>query len=447
MTGGLDKTRSSLVGVPLVRRYAGRPVIDPTVPRRRVGPIDRSSDRLVALAAIVISVGFLIAAVVAMFLPESVRRGLWLPLHLALAGGATTAIAGVMPFFAAALSAAPPADPRSRAASVGAVALGAAAVSIGVVGNEVRLATAGGMAFVAGIVLTAIVTIRTLGRALGPSRGLVSQGYAIALGEVVVGASIATLLVAGWSPVVEGWARIKPAHAWLNLVGFVSLVIATTLLHFFPTVVGARIALRPSARVTVYGLASGAPVVALGFVMGSDPVARVGAIGTIAGAGGLAVYAWRTWLSRGRWTTDPGWHRFAMDGLVSAIAWLEVGIAIASGRVLVFGADPAGWSVEAIAGPLIVGWVGLAIVASATHLLPAIGPGDPAAHARQRGLLGRAAVVRLVVLDAGVAALTVGVPPGLDPLVVAGGALTAIGLGATASLVIAAVVIGVRRPR
>ena len=160
-------------------------------------PIERSFDRLVALGAITIAVAFLIAAVVAMFLPEAVRRGAWLPLHLALAGGATTAITGVMPFFAAAFAAAPPSDARLRMAAVGAVAIGASAVSIGVVGSAVGLAAAGGIAFVAGIVGTAMATLHPLGRALGPSRGLVTQGYVVALGEVVVGASLATLFIVG----------------------------------------------------------------------------------------------------------------------------------------------------------------------------------------------------------------------------------------------------------
>ena len=60
------------------------------------------------------------------------------------------------------------------------------------------------------------------------------------------------------------WAYLKPAHAWLNLVGFVSLVIATTLLHFFPTVIGARIRRSRVAYATVIGLALGASLVALG---------------------------------------------------------------------------------------------------------------------------------------------------------------------------------------
>lgn len=420
-------------------------LIDPAGLRRRAVPIDRSSDRLVALGAIVIAVAFLVAAAVALFLPEGERRGVWLPLHLAM-GAATTAIAGVMPFFAAAFAAAPPADARLRSSAVGAVAIGSAAVAVGVVGTATTLAAAGGVLFVAGIVLTGGATVRPLGRALGPSRGLITQGYLVALGEVAVGASLATLFVAGWPPVVSDWFRLKPAHAWLNLVGFVSLVIATTLLHFFPTVVGARITVRPSARATVLGLAFGAPLVALGFALASDLVARVGAVAVIGGAAGLAVYVVRTWRSRAGWTTDPGWHRFAMGGLISAIFWLEVGILIAAGRVLAFGADPAGWWVDVATGPLIVGWVGLAIVGSATHLLPAIGPGGPAAHARQRQLLGRAATTRLVVLNGGVAALAIGLPLRLDTLVAVGAALDALGLGATAILLGRAVRLGIRRP-
>ena len=414
--------------------------------RRRASPIDRSSDRWVVLVAILAAVAFLVAAIVAMFLPESGRRGAWLPLHLAMAGAATTAISGVMPFFAAAFAAAPPSDARLRLAAVGAVALGAAAVALGVAGNVVELAVVGGCAYVAGIMLTAVATVRPLGQALGPSRGLVTQGYVAALGEVAVGASIATLFVAGWPPIVSDWAMIKPAHAWLNLVGFVTLVIATTLLHFFPTVIGTRIVPHVSARLTVVGLAIGAPIVAVGFVIPSDPVARFGAIAVIGGATGFAVYVGRAWRRRTRWTTDPNWHRFAIGGLVSSILWLEVGLAVAAGRVLAFGAEPAGWRVDTITGPLIVGWVGLAIVASATHLLPAIGPGDPTTHARQRQHLGRWALMRLVLLNAGVLALAIGLPVGPDPLVVFGAVLVALGLGITAALLGTAIGMGVRRP-
>ncbi len=410
-------------------------MIDPAALRRRASPIDRSGDRWVALGAIGIAVSFLVAAVATTFLPPATRHGIWLPLHLALAGGATTAIAGVMPFFAAAFSAAPPSDTRLRWAAVHAVALGALAVSIGVVAPAPGLAVAGGTAFIGGTVLTGLATTVPLRRALGPSRGLVTRGYLVALAEIAVGVTLATLLLAGWPPVVEQWARLKPAHGWLNLVGFVSVVIATTLLHFFPTVVGARIASHPSARLTVVGLAVGAPAVALGYAVSSDLLARLGAIGALSGAIGLVAYARRIWLTRGRWTTDPGWHRFATGGLISAIAWFEAGMVVAAGRVLMFGADPTGWWADVVVGPLVVGWAGSAVLASATHLVPAIGPGDPSVHARQRALLGRAAGWRLAVLDAGVGALSLGIPLGVGPLTAAGAILGTVAFGATAALI------------
>ena len=424
-------------------------MIDPASLRRRPPAIDRSSDRLVALGAIVVALFFLVAAVGSGLLPASARLGLWVPLHLALAGAATTAIAGVMPFFVAAFAAAPPADARLRSSAVASVAMGAAAVSAGVGGGVSGVAVGGGVLFVAGVVLTGVASIRPLGRALGPGRGVITRGYVAALAEVAVGASVATLFVAGWRPVVEAWPQVKPAHAWLNLGGFVSLVIATTLLHFFPTVIGTRIVARPSARLVVAGLATGAPIVAVGMAAGSDLVARTGAVVTAAGAAALAVYAGQAWRARGRWTTDPGWHLAATGGLVSAIAWFEVGMAIAIGRVLAFGAAPAGWSIAAVAGPLVAGWMGLAVVGSATHLLPAIGPGDPAAHAAQRALLGRAATGRLAAANAGVTALTVGLSAGSAPIATAGAAVTAAALGWTVALLAAAVRIGLRsrRPR
>ena len=138
---------------------------------------------------------YLLASIGAFFLPAEVRRGAWLPLHLALAGAATSAIAGIMPYFTAAFAAAPPRDSRLRMAALGAVALGALGVSVGVVGGQSGLAAAGGVAFIAGIGLTGVAAIRPLGQGLGPSRGLVTQGYVIALAEVGLGASVATLFV------------------------------------------------------------------------------------------------------------------------------------------------------------------------------------------------------------------------------------------------------------
>jgi nitrite reductase (NO-forming) len=411
------------------------------------GAVDRRADRLVAMTAISIALGFLVIAIASTALPVTTRDGLWLPLHLALAGAATTAIAGVMPFFSAAIATSQPVDARLRWASVVTVAVGAAGITLGVVRDERSGAAAFGVLFCVGAALVGYATLLPLRRGLGPRGGIVALGYAAAVAMVLVGAILGTLFLAGWPPVLEAWAYLKPVHAWLNLVGFVSLIIATTLLHFFPTVIGARIARVPAAYVTVIGLAAGPAFVAGAFGLDSDTLARVGAVLTMAGAAALAVYAAQVWRTRARWSGDRGWHRFAMGGLASAIAWFEMGTLLATSRLLVDGAEPAAVNVAVLVGPLVAGWMGLAVLASATHLVPSVGPGDPHEHGRQRVLLGRWGGTRLVLADAGVAGLTAGLVLTVDELTAAALLVVVAALGLTAGLLLAAVVSGIRNVR
>ena len=112
-----------------------------------------------------------------------------------------------MPFFVAAFAAAPPADPRLRASAVIASATGALGVVGGVLGGLGAIATVGGVVFVGAIVLIGLATLRPIGSGLGPARGLVTRFYVLALIAVGAGASLATLLLAGWAPITVGVAR------------------------------------------------------------------------------------------------------------------------------------------------------------------------------------------------------------------------------------------------
>jgi nitrite reductase (NO-forming) len=330
---------------------------------------------------------------------------------------------------------------------VAAVALGALGVAAGYATAVLPLAVSGGIAYMAGMALTGFATLAPARHGLGPRGGVITLGYLLALLMVLTGALVGSLFMAGWQPVLETWASLKPAHAVLNLVGFVSLVIATTLLHFFPTVIGARILRTPNAYVTVVGLASGAALLSGGFALRSDGLVRGGATAVAIGAVALAAYAWQAWRTRALWTGDRGWHLYAMGGLVSAIAWFEVGVLMTSARLLVSGADPAATNADILAGPLVVGWVALAVLASATHLVPAIGPGDPAAHARQRRLLGQGAALRLAAANVGIAGISVGLPLHLDWLTLTAMLLAGGSLFATAALLVAATVSGLRSAR
>jgi len=404
----------------------------PGAASRGPGATGRADDRRIAVAAIVIAAGYLAAAAgAAVALAAGATSATpWLPIHLALTGGASTAIAGVMPFFVAALAAGPPAPARLRATAVGLVAGGAALVAVhGLAPGLGLLPPVGGAVYLAGIATTALA-VRSSGRAgLMVRRPVVTVGYMLALANVGIGGTLGTLLVAGWGPAVERLVPLRAAHAWTNLVGFVSLVIMATLLHFLPTVLGTRITARRSAATAILATAMGSPLVVVGFATGWVPVAGGGAVLTLVGAASLVVEARLTWLARGRWTTDPGWHLLTGGGLLAGVGWFAAGSSAASilvlARVLGLTSDALAWQSAFVGAPLAIGWVAQVLIASWTHLLPAIGPGTPVDHAVRRAVLGRGARARLVALNLGVALVAVGWPLGLEPVAALGMTLVA----------------------
>lgn len=391
-------------------------VLEPD-PRRS---ISRAADRRITFGGLLVSAGFLVAAVAATTLPETVRRGLWLPIHLGLAGAAGTAIASVLPFFVAALSVTPPPSRIIRGAAIALIAVGALTASLGLVGGAQPVALAGALSYLAGLGFLAVAAFWPLRGASGPRRGLVLTAYAMAIVEVAIGIGIVSTMLAGYAPVVERWGLFKPAHAWLNVFGFLSVVVAATLVHLAPTVAGTRIVPRRSAVVALVGMVAGPPLVALGLALGNDGVARVGALTELLGAAGLVAHALAVWRDRGRWTTDPGWHRLTSWSLLAGPIWLLVAVIVAGGRILWLGAVPSSWSLGSIAAPLAVGWVVQVLVGAWSQLLPTIGPGDMASHARQRTRLGRGATARVIGLNLGVTLAMIGGALASTPSTIAG---------------------------
>lgn len=390
--------RPSLPAVPTLTPGAGRFV-------------DRTHDRQVTIAGIAAAAVFLALSVLAALLGGGEP---WLPLHLALAGGASVAIAAVLPFFAASLVAVAPAPGTPRVAAVALVAIGAAGVTLGWRMGNLGLAATGGATFLAGMGVLLVMTLVLLRRSLGARRRIFAILYGVAIGCVLTGATLTTLMLAGVPAILAAWSTLRAAHAWLNLFGFVGLVIFATLIHFYPTVVGARIS---QGRVFVTGigaLAAGPPVVAAGFAAGIWALLAVGAVLAAAGCATIAWYAADVLRRRARWTTDAAWHRFAIGSLTASIGWL-IAAELAAGFVAVTrGPGGAGWIGGAIALPLVVGGVMQVVVGSWTHLVPAIGPGDPVRHAWQRRVLGRAADIRLLAFQAGVVLLLIAEVGGLD---------------------------------
>jgi nitrite reductase (NO-forming) len=255
------------------------------------------------------------------------------------------------------------------------------------------------------------------------------------------------LYVGGFDPVLTAWSALRPAHAWLNLVGFVSLIVVGTLLHLLPTVAGTRIVDRLSGRAAVGGLAVGVPLVAGGLLLAAlgapriaaDAAARAGAALVLVGAAAIVAEVLAVVRVRGRWTTDHAWHAMALGSLAAGTGWAAIGLGLAGVRALEVGAGPDAWATPLVGAPLAIGWVVQVLVGAWTHLIPAIGPGGPAGHATRRDVLGRAAAGRLAALNAGVVLLTAGWGFGVDGAAAAGAVLLATALVADIVLAIAAI--------
>lgn len=403
-------------------------------------PIRRDADRRLTAAGVALALAFVVGAIAATVL----GRGPWMALHLLLTGGAGVAIGAVMPFFTAALAAAPPARPVARVSVIVALAVGALTIALAVPVAARAASLAGAGIYLVGLIGLVGVTLSPIRHALGPKRWPVLVAYLAGIAFVICGVTLVTAMLHTFAPVTERWAVLKPVHAWLNLIGFVGLTIAGTYIHLVPTVLGARIVEGRTAWVAVGGLAIGVAMVATGFVIGSDALARVGALVAIVGAGAVPAYVRRAARqpSRGRWTTDPGWHAFTTWSLVISGVWFAIGVWAAAGLVIVHGATPAGWSLAVVGVPLAIGTVMQAVVGAASHLVPTIGPGSGPSRSRARRLLGRAAALRVGAFQAGVAALAIGVPLDWNVLVVAGGVLTGLAIAGDVLLLAASMIPG-----
>lgn len=400
-----------------------------------------AAERRVTMLSVALAAVYVVAGLVALVASGSTALGTWLPLHLLLAGAAATAIAGVMPYFSAAVASAPPAPSALRLFAVVGVALGALLVILGRLyptAAPISIAGIGGLVYIVGLLAVAAATLQPLRRALGSRRFVVGTIYGVAVLDVICGVALSTLFLFAWAPVVNAWSVLKPAHAWLNLFGFVSLVIAGSLLHLLPTVAGARIARTGASIATFACLAAGPMITALGFAVRLDLVAIAGALLTLIGALALGMHAITVHRKAGHWTTDPHWHRFSTWSLTACVAWFIVGTAVATWTVVTGGATAAGWQLAPLVAPLGIGWVMQALVGSWSHIVPAIGPGTLQQHALQRVTLGRADLARIAALNGAVALMVAGSVLDAQVITTAGVVLAALAIAAAVVLLIVA---------
>ncbi|HET7686087.1 MAG TPA: hypothetical protein VFM19_06780 [Candidatus Limnocylindria bacterium] len=357
----------------------------------------------------------------------------WAAIHLALAGAAVVAIGAFMPHFAVTLAGTHRAASNQRAVALALLAGGASAVVVGTLAGAGWVAGPASLAVLGGLGLVATHTFAPLREPLARRHPVVTLVYAMALVELAVGVTLGGLAAAGVPAIVAAWATLRPAHAWLNLLGAVSLTIFGTLVYLAPTVLGARIRAGAGLAVGATGMLIGPPLAVAGFAVESRPLLVAGMALTSLGGLGQLAYLVDAYRRRGRFSSEHDWRAVSTGHLFGGAAWFLAAVVAATAEVAI-GRPIAGWSIGALAVPLIAGWMLQELVGSWTYLVPSVSPGDAARHALQRRILAAAARSRAVAWNAGVALAWAGGQLVIPWLVLPGALL--VGVAALASVLL-----------
>ena len=362
------------------------------------------------------------SALLSLLLPADARVGIWLPLHLALAGAASVAICGAMQTFVLAMTASKQPPPWKQQFQFALVNLGVLLVGIGYPLGWQWLLAIGGAIFVASILILGYIVRVAWVKALNKRHAVPVLFYAGAIVSMLAGGVLGALVGAG---VVEGatWVELRGAHLTLNVLGWISLTIAGTLITLLPTTLRIRMPVwrgRPSAWLFM----GGAAVLATGWTFDSHPMKALGAIVYAVGALSMVVMVRRVLATERKWPMP-----ISAKHLLCAFVWFVLG-SVALAIQAVRGSD----ELTAFRDPFLLvfvgGWMAQTLLGAWMFLLPMWRAGHPEERRRSWAAVEILANVQLFALNAGLLILVMraGTPePG--PAAVVGLVLTLIGVG------------------
>jgi nitrite reductase (NO-forming) len=341
---------------------------------------------------------WLTAAGLSLFLPESARRGIWLPLHLTLAGAISVAISGAMQNFVSALTATPAPPAWAVGVQFAFVNIGAGLVAAGYPSGHPAVVAVGGSCFLAGMVFLGAFVARAQSKSLNDRHRLPLGMYVSALIAIVIGGILGTLIGSGTVHDAGLYLSLRRAHLTINVLGWVSLAICGTLVTFLPTALRIRI---PPWRGTASCalLVAGVAAVAGGLATSVEPLAGAGGLMYAAGTLGIAAMVGRA-LRTPRRSPVPvsamhlmlgvGW--FVVGALLLAIALLRGSEALdAFGRsyLVIF---VGGFAVQTLLGA----WL---------YLLPTTTPAHPDDRKKMLAAIEFGSRFQLVALNGGLVLL------------------------------------------
>jgi nitrite reductase (NO-forming) len=246
--------------------------------------------------------------------------------------------------------------------------------------------------------------------------------YEAAVVCVLAGGAIGVALGTGAAGAAS-YLDLRNAHMVLNVLGWVSLTIAGTLVTLLPTVLRVRMPVW-SGRLTRWLFVAGVALIATGLGLGSTPVAAAGGVLFAGAVGGLLTMVRRAVSTARSWPVPTSARH-----LMFAVAWLGAGaawLAVALFRGVEWFAGAADEFVLIFAG----GWILQTLLGAWLFLLPMNRPGHPDQRRTQLAAMEWGGTLELAAFNAGLAMLVVAASiDGGTGLATAGAALALAGAG------------------
>ena len=351
------------------------------------------------------------------FVPES----RWLLVHLLLLGAVTNAVLVWSAHFADALLKNPSPSRRGQVVRLVVLNAGVLAVVAGIVTGTWALTMTGAVLVGVAAAAHGVAIVLQARRAL-PSRFGASVRYYVAASACLpVGAALGTLLARHPDELLHG--RLVLAHVAVNVLGWIGFTVLGTLLTLWPTILRTRIAegAERRSRKALPALVASLTVVVAAALVGARTTTAVALLGFL----GAALWSLRPMLGAAR-ARPP--RTYAAWSVLAAVAWLAVSLGWLA--VLVLLAPDwaaAGEATHRVAVPLAAGFAAQVLLGALTYLLPVVRGGGPSVVRVTTDVLERAAALRVVVANTGLALLLFPAPSIVRVLV------SALVLGAHAS--------------
>ena len=283
----------------------------------------------------------------------------WGPLHSFLAGTILLAISGASQMFTVTWATTTPPSARITGTQRWLMALGVAAVLVGVAGTIEALVWLGAVSVAAGLIILAVTIYSAVRRSLLRRFDLSARFYVTAFVSGVVGVTLGAFL--GADQAGASFTTIRLVHSHLNVVGLVGLTIIGTIPTFLPTVAHHRAVSGNEAKLAWWSALAGVIAIAVGIVVG--PI-WVGVGTAMIGASGLAML---TGIVARLWR--KGHDKLPFMQVSLGMAWLGSwalieGVSVATGGMMV---PFSGWTAA-----IVLAGVGQILAGSLAYLVPVL---------------------------------------------------------------------------